>query len=127
MKTWAVTRQLAAVIAVVGLAAASHLAVARAQGAEEGTANFYSNKFQGKKLASGEKYDKDKLTAAHKTLAFGTKVKVTSLDSGKSTVVTINDRMKKSNKAVIDVSRKAADELGMIKSGKAKVKLEVEK
>ena len=54
-------------------------------------------------------------------------MKVTNLDNGKSAVVTINDRMKKSNSAVIDVSRKAANELGFVKAGKAKVKLETEK
>src|SRR5215467_8315574 len=127
MRRLALTRQLVTVITIASLATLLNLALASAQGTEEGTANFYSDKFQGKKLASGEQYDKNKLTAAHKTLAFGTKVKVTNLDNGKSAVVTINDRMKKSNKAVIDVSRKAADELGFVKSGKAKVKLETEK
>src|SRR5262245_54673669 len=122
-----VTTQLAAVITVVSLATVLSLAFASAQGAEEGIANFYSDKFQGRKMASGEKYDKNKLTASHKTLAYGTKVKVTNLDNGKSVVVTINDRMKKSSTAVIDVTRKAAEELGFVKTGKAKVKLEVEK
>ena len=127
MKTSIMRRRLAAMIAVVSLAIVWPLVIATAQGAEEGVANFYSDKFQGKKLASGEVYDKTKLTASHKTLAFGTKVKVANLDNGKSVVVTINDRMKKSNPAVIDVSRQAAEDLGFIKSGKAKVKLEVEK
>ena len=127
MKTSVMRRRLAAMIAVVSLAIMWPLAIATAQGAEEGVANFYSDKFQGKKLASGEVYDKTKLTASHKTLAFGTKVKVANLDNGKSVVVTINDRMKKSNPGVIDVSRQAAEDLGFIKSGKAKVKLEVEK
>jgi len=127
MKSFVVSKRLGPVIAVVSLATVLNIALATAQGVEEGTANFYSNKFQGKKLASGELYDKDKLTASHKTLAYGTKVKVTNLDNGKSAVVTINDRMKKSNPAVIDVSRKAAEELGFVKAGKAKVKLEVEK
>jgi rare lipoprotein A len=127
MKALVVMTQLGAVIVGVSLVTMVTLSGAAAQGAEEGIANFYSNKFQGKKLASGEVYDKDKLTASHKSLAFGTKVKVTNLDNGKSAVVTINDRMSKSNKAVIDVSRKAAEDLGMVKAGKAKVKLEVEK
>lgn len=127
MKTSVMRRQLAAMIAVVSLAIVWPLAMAAAQSAEEGVANFYSDKFQGKKMASGEVYDKAKLTASHKTLALGTKVKVTNLDNGKSAVVTINDRMRKSNPAVIDVSRQAAEDLGFIKSGKAKVKLEVEK
>ena len=127
MKTSVMRRQLAAMIAVVSLAIVWPLAMAAAQSAEEGVANFYSDKFQGKKMASGEVYDKAKLTASHKTLALGTKVKVTNLDNGKSAVVTINDRMRKANPAVIDVSRQAAADLGFIKSGKANVKLEVEK
>ena len=127
MKYLAVTRQVGVVIAIAGLLTALNIAVVAAQGAEEGIANFYSDKFQGKKVASGEVYDKAKLTASHKTLALGTKVKVTNLDNGKSVVVTINDRMKKSNPAVIDVSGQAAEDLGFTKSGKAKVKLEVEK
>ena len=118
-------RRIRATIVMLAIVGAAGMTAA--QTGEEGVANFYSDKFQGKKLASGERYDKNKLTAAHKTLAFGTKVKVTNLDNGKSAVVTINDRMKKSNKAVIDVSRKAADELGFAKAGKAKVKLETEK
>jgi rare lipoprotein A len=94
---------------------------------EEGTANFYSDKFEGKKTASGQIYDKNGLTASHKKLPFGTKVQVTNLDNGKSVVVTINDRMAASNPAVIDVTRKAAEDLGFTKSGKAKVKVEVQK
>ena len=94
---------------------------------EEGTANFYSDKFEGKKTASGEVYDKSKLTAAHKKLPYGTKVKVTNVDNGKSVVVTVNDRMAASNTAVIDVTRKAAEELGFVDKGKTKVKLEVQK
>jgi rare lipoprotein A len=127
MRTSVMLRRLGAVIAVVSLAIVWPLAIATAQGAEQGVANFYSDKLQGKKVASGEVYDKTKLTASHKTLALGTKVKVTNVGNGKSVVVTINDRMKKSNPAVIDVSRQAAEDLGFIKSGKAKVKLEVEK
>jgi rare lipoprotein A len=93
---------------------------------EEGIANFYSDKFQGRKTSSGEVYDKGGLTASHKKLAYGTKVKVTNLANNKSVVVTINDRMNQSSKAVIDLTRKAAEEIGMSKSGTAKVKLEVQ-
>jgi len=127
MKCLIATRQLAAVLTIVSLATVLNVALASAQDTEEGVANFYSDKFQGKKLANGDRYDKNKLTASHKTLAYGTKVKVTNLDNGKSVVVIINDRMKKSNPAVIDVTRKAAEDLGFVKAGKAKVKLEVEK
>jgi rare lipoprotein A len=99
--------------------------LARAQSSEQGTANFYNDSFQGKKVASGEVYDKSALTASHKKHPFGTKVKVTNVESGKSVVVTVNDRMAQKNPAVIDVSRRAAEELGFVKSGKARVKVEV--
>ncbi|HXJ79380.1 MAG TPA: septal ring lytic transglycosylase RlpA family protein [Candidatus Methylomirabilis sp.] len=74
MKHLAVARQLGGVITLVSFAILLNVALAVAQGAEEGTANFYSDKFQGKKLASGERFDKNNLTASHKTLAYGTKV-----------------------------------------------------
>jgi rare lipoprotein A len=98
-----------------------------AQAREEGVANFYSDKFEGKKTASGEVYDKNALTASHKKLPYGTRVKVTNVENGKSVVVTINDRMATSNKAVIDVTRRAAEELGFVAAGRAKVTLEVQK
>jgi rare lipoprotein A len=126
MKVFA-TKQLGIVIAIVSLATVWNLGIATAQAAEEGMANFYSDKFQGRKTASGAVYDKNKLTASHKTLPFGTKVRVTNLDNGKSVVVAVNDQMKRGNRAVIDVTRRAARDLGFIKTGKAKVKLEVEK
>jgi rare lipoprotein A len=122
-----VTKRLAIVIAIVSLATAWNLGSATAQTAEEGIANFYSDKFQGKKTAGGAVYDKNKLTASHKTLPYGTKVRVTNLENGKSVVVTVNDRMKPGSPAVIDVTRRAAQDLGFTKMGKAKVKLEVEK
>jgi rare lipoprotein A len=95
-----------------------------AQSAEEGLANFYSDKFQGKKMANGERYDKTKLTASHKKHPFGTKLKVTNIENGKSVVVTVTDRMGQKNPAVVDVTRRAAEELGFAKAGKAQVKLE---
>jgi rare lipoprotein A len=100
---------------------------AAAQTAEEGVANFYSDKFEGKKTASGEVYDGKGLTASHKKLPYGTKVKVTNIENGKSVVVTVNDRMAATNPAVIDVTKRAAEDLGFAKSGKAKVKVEVQK
>jgi rare lipoprotein A len=114
-------------VLLVTLAMLVTLSPAAAQPAEEGVANFYSDKFEGKKTASGEVYDKNGLTAAHKKLPLGTKVKVTNVENGKSVVVTVNDRMAPTSPAVIDVTRRAADELGFVKAGKAKVKLEVQK
>jgi rare lipoprotein A len=94
---------------------------------EEGVASFYSDKFEGKRTASGQVYRKNGLTAAHKKLPYGTKVKVSNVENGKSVVVTINDRMAASTTAVIDVTRRAAEELGIVKAGRARVKLEVQK
>jgi rare lipoprotein A len=127
MRAWATAKVRGICATVVMLAIVGAAGMAAGQASEEGVANFYSDKFQGKKMASGEVYDKDKLTASHKKLPLGTKVKVTNLENQKSVVVTINDRMAASNPAVIDVTRRAAEELGFVKSGKTKVKLEVEK
>jgi rare lipoprotein A len=125
MKTLNTTKRLSLVIAMATLATAWMFAITTAQTAEEGLANFYNDKFQGKKTASGEVYDKNALTASHKKHPFGTKLKVTNLENDKSVVVTVNDRMRRSNPAVIDVTRRAADELGFAKMGKTRVKVEV--
>jgi rare lipoprotein A len=93
--------------------------------AEEGIASFYSDVFQGKKTASGELYDRNKLTAAHKTLAFGTKVKITDLENGKSVIVTITDRGPQSKKRMVDLSYAAAEKIGLIDAGLSKVRLEL--
>ena len=127
MKAMVRADRLGVMATVVVLAVLGVAAIVAAQASEEGVANFYSDKFQGKKTSSGEVYDKDGLTASHKKLPYGTKVKVTNVENGKSVAVTINDRMKTSNPAVIDLTRRAAEELGFAKAGKAKVKLEVEK
>ncbi|CAE6505522.1 rare lipoprotein A [Nitrosomonas nitrosa] len=93
--------------------------------AETGYAVHYSNLFQGKKTASKEIFDQRKLTAAHKKHPFGTRVKVTNLDNDQSVVVKINDRMPTRNSNIIDVSKRAAEELGFVKQGRAHVRLEV--
>lgn len=93
---------------------------------ETGTAIFYSDKLVGRPLASGEKYDKDALTGAHRTLPFGTMVEVTNLKNNKNVVVRINDRGPHGSKTeIIDLSGRAARELDMIKDGRTKVKLKV--
>ena len=93
---------------------------------ETGVAIFYSDAMQGKAVASGEKYDKDGLTAAHRTLPLGAMVKVTNLKNNKSVVVKVNDRGPHgSNKRIIDLSRRAAQELDMIQDGKAQVRVEL--
>ena len=118
------SRGIVAILVILSIVTAVGVAVAQT---EEGIAHHYSDKFEGKKTASGEVFDKNGLTAAHKKLPFGTKVKVTNVDNGKSVVVTVNDRMAASNPAVIDVTRRAAEELDFVKTGKAKVKVEVQK
>ena len=109
MKAWLRADTLGVVAIVVLLTIGGTTGIPGAQTSEEGVANFYSDKFQGKKTSSGEVYDKGGLTASHKKLAYGTKVRVTNVENGKSVVVTINDRMKTTNPAVIDVSRTGAE------------------
>lgn len=120
-----IAKRFCVAVFVVLFGAASALGIALAQSSEEGIANFYSDRFQGKKTASGQIYDKNALTASHKKHPFGTKVKVTNIESRKDIVVTVTDRMGRKNPAVIDVTRRAADELGFTKAGKARVKLDV--
>ena len=93
---------------------------------ETGTAVFYNDNLVGRPLTSGEKYDKNALTGAHRTLPLGTMVEVTNLKNGKSVVVRINDRGPHGPKTeIIDVSGRAAQELDMVKDGRAKIKLKV--
>ena len=94
-------------------------------GDEQGNASYYADSLQGNSTASGEPYDKDRLTAAHRSLPFGIRVKVTNLDNGKSVVVVINDRGPHVKSRIIDVSGAAAKELELLDSGTAEVKLEV--
>jgi rare lipoprotein A len=98
--------------------------VASAQ-TQTGKASFYADKFEGARTASGEKYKKKKLTGAHKSLPFGTKVRVTNLANNQSVIVTINDRGPYIDGRVIDVSKAAAEKLGFVNQGLAEVQLEV--
>lgn len=84
---------------------------------EKGKASYYADKFHGRATASGQKYDKNKMTAAHKTLPFGTVVRVTNTATGKSVDVTVNDRGPFAKGRIVDVSRAAAEKLGMIQAG----------
>jgi rare lipoprotein A len=90
---------------------------------ETGKASFYADKFQGRTTASGEKFKQEKLTAAHRTLPFGTKVKVVNLANGRSVKVTINDRGPFAPGRIIDVSKKAARKLGMVDAGVASIEI----
>ncbi|MBD9502972.1 septal ring lytic transglycosylase RlpA family protein [Pseudomonas sp. PDM23] len=90
----------------------------------EGTASYYGKAHHGKRTASGERFNQNALTAAHRTLPFGTRVRVTNLDNGRSVVVRINDRGPFGRGRIIDVSKAAAEQLNMLRSGTAPVRLE---
>jgi len=91
----------------------------------EGNASFYGAAFQGRKTANGESFDASALTAAHRTLPFGTLLRVTNLENGREVVVRINDRGPYAKARILDLSEAAARKLGMIERGAAPVRLEV--
>lgn len=84
---------------------------------EKGQASYYADKFNGRKTASGERYRSGKMTAAHRSLPFGTVVKVKNLRNGKTVKIRINDRGPFVRGRIIDVSKKAARQLDMIRAG----------
>jgi rare lipoprotein A len=92
---------------------------------QQGTASYYANKFEGRKTSSGEVFSQKKFTAAHKTLPFGTLVKVTNLSNDSVVVVKINDRLPKSSSRMIDLSYVAAEQLNFIRKGLTKVEIEI--
>ena len=92
---------------------------------EVGLASWYGPGFHGRRTASGQRYDMNALTAAHKTLPFGTKVEVTNLENGRSSLLTINDRGPFVRGRIIDVSRRAAGRLGFRGKGTARVRVQV--
>jgi rare lipoprotein A len=89
---------------------------------ETGEASFYGKEFNGRQTSSGERFDMHALTAAHRTLPFGTRVRVTNLANGKSVIVRVNDRGPHVRARIIDLSYGAAHEIGI--SGTARVTLE---
>lgn len=92
---------------------------------ETGRASFYASHFHGKRTSSGEVFKHDNLTGAHKTLPFGTLVKVTNLSNDSTVILKINDRLGKKSASIIDVSLKAAKQLNFTRKGHTKVKLVV--
>lgn len=115
-----------AAVVVLVLTVACGGAQAQNKGAvSEGKAAWYGAKFQGRKTASGEKFDRRKLTAAHRKLPFGTRVKVTNLNNGKSVIVRINDRGPYGKGRIIDLSEAAAKKVRMIRSGVVPVRVKV--
>lgn len=92
---------------------------------QTGKASYYADKFEGSPTASGEKYRGSKMTAAHKTLPFGTKIRVTNLANNVSVVLEVNDRGPFVEGRILDVSKAAAEKLGFFNQGIAEVKIEV--
>jgi rare lipoprotein A len=91
----------------------------------EGVASYYADEFHGKKTSNGEIYDMNDLTAAHRTFPFGTKVRITNLENGKTVIVRVNDRGPFHEGRIIDLSLGAAKELDIVKTGTARVRIEV--
>ena len=131
---------LALALSLIGAAAPSTLsAQKRSQQAasasdasvtpQEGLASFYAKRRHGRRTASGERFDNRALVAAHPTLPFGTKVRVTNLGNGRAVDVRVIDRgptaARRRDGYVIDLSRAAAEKLDFLKTGRAKVRLEV--
>jgi rare lipoprotein A (peptidoglycan hydrolase) len=90
-----------------------------------GTASWYGPRFHGRKTANGETFNQRALTAAHRKLPLGTVVEVTSLDTGRSVTVRINDRGPYIEGRIIDLSHAAAERLGIVEQGVGKVRLQV--
>jgi rare lipoprotein A len=92
---------------------------------ESGVASFYGNEFQSRKTSNGEIFDQGKLTAAHRTLPFGTKVRVTNSQNGKSVIVRVNDRGPFAKGRIIDLSSSAFKTIASLNAGVINVKIEV--
>jgi rare lipoprotein A len=91
---------------------------------EVGLASFYGGEFQGRRTASGARYDMHALTCAHPSAPFGTRLRVTDLETGRSVVVTVNDRGPFAPGRVVDLSLAAARQLGMVRRGVVRVRVE---
>jgi len=103
----------------------SHILVRQDTGKQKGTASFYASKFNNRKTTSGEKFHNNNLTAAHKSLKFGTYVKVRNLKNDSTVVVRINDRLPQKSKRTIDLTQRAAKQLNFMKAGLTKVEITV--
>ena len=90
---------------------------------EQGRASWYGAEHQGHRTASGQRFDMNRLTAAHRQLPFGTRLAVTNLTNGRTVTVVVNDRGPYSGRRIVDLSRKAADDLGFVRQGIATVRI----
>lgn len=100
----------------------AHVRIERIRG-QTGVASWYGSAFHGRPTSSGEPYDQHALTAAHRFLPFGTILRVTNLETGKSVLVRVNDRGGFIKGRVVDLSRRAAEEIGLVPTGKALVRM----
>ncbi len=105
--------------------AAGTTAVVGGQALRGGQASYYGDELSGRRTASGERFDPERLTAAHRTLPLGSRVRVTNTRNGRSVVVRINDRGPFAERRVIDLSEGAARRIGMLAAGTARVRLEL--
>ncbi|MES1928236.1 putative rplA family protein [Salinisphaera dokdonensis CL-ES53] len=122
------TRQILLVALLAGACLLAGCASLRGTGSDtavyqRGEASYYGARFQGRRTASGERFDANRLTAAHRSLPMGSRLRVTNNDNGRSVVVRVNDRGPHVRGRVIDLSRAAASRLDMIRSGVAPVTL----
>jgi peptidoglycan lytic transglycosylase len=115
---------LITVVATLGCATTGPLAGGRME--QVGVASYYGREHDGRRTASGEVFDMNDLTAAHRTLPFGTRVRVTNLANGREVTVRINDRGPFRRGRILDLSYAAARKLGMVGRGVAKVRVAVE-
>ena len=92
---------------------------------QTGMASYYAEKFQGRKTASGEIYNMNKFTAAHRSLPFNTEIKVTNLENSRSVIVRVNDRGPFAKGRIIDLSKAAASQIGLLRKGVGKVRVEL--
>lgn len=97
---------------------------AEKMGPKRGSASYYNNSFQGKRTASGEIFSQQKLTCASNVFPLGTWLRITNLKNGKSVIVKVNDRMHPRMKRVVDLSKLAAENIGMVSAGVAQVEVE---
>lgn len=125
MRRLALWISIYSLLSAAGCATTGGIGMSMGESPQVGMASYYHSKFHGRPTASGETYNESELTGAHLTLPFGTHVRVTNLANHRSVVVRINDRGPFTGGRVIDVSRRAASELGFLVQGTTRVLVDV--
>jgi rare lipoprotein A len=115
----------ALILVFLGLGGCAAGPALRVLGTQEGIASYYSDEFNGRRTSSGEVFNNGELTAAHRTFPFGTRIKVINLSDRSEVVVRVNDRGPVKPERVVDLTRRAADEIGLVRAGLARVRIEV--